>query len=98
MSNLHRISESEFAKIVRGIVDDRETIIKHNPLGTREEILLWMLSACLFSYLSLTDLETPCFSGSVNAETYREAISFILRDRKKPDFDHEKYLDEFANL
>jgi len=98
MSNPHRITESEFAKIVQGIVDDRETIIKHNPLGTREEILLWMLSACLFSYLSLSDVETPCFSGSVNAETYREAIGFILRDRKEGDFDHERYLDNFVNL
>ncbi|HQZ81765.1 MAG TPA: hypothetical protein PLR83_00965 [Pyrinomonadaceae bacterium] len=98
MSNLHRITESEFERIVQGIVDDRETIIKHNPLGTREEILLWMLSAVLFSYLSLTDLETPCFSGSVNAKTYREAIGFILRDRKEGDFEHEKYLDEFVDV
>ena len=98
MSNLHRISENEFSRIVQGIVDDRETIIKHNPLGTREEILLWMLSASLFSYLSLTDIETPCFSGSVNAETYREAIGFILKDRKAGDFDHAKYPDEFVNV
>lgn len=98
MSNPHRISENEFAKIVRGIVDDREAIIKHNPVGTREEILLWMLSACLFSYLSLSDIETPCFSSSVNAATYREAIGFILKDRKEEDFDHEKYLNELVNI
>lgn len=89
MSSLHRISESEFERIVRGIVEDRETIIKHNPLGTREEILLWMLLACLASYLSLSEVETPCFSGSVNADTYREAILFVLCERKDGDFNAE---------
>ncbi|HMM81084.1 MAG TPA: hypothetical protein PKC65_13785 [Pyrinomonadaceae bacterium] len=98
MSSLHRISESEFERIVRGIVEDRETIIKHNPIGTREEILLWMLSASLFSYLSLSELETPCFSGSVDADTYREAIGFILKNRKESEFDHAKYLNEFVNV
>ena len=89
MSSLHRISESEFERIVRGIVEDRETIIKHNPLGTREEILLWMLLACLASYLSLTDLESPCFTGKPDAATYREAILFVLRERKDGDFNAE---------
>lgn len=89
MSNLHRISESEFARIVRGIVEDRETIIKHNPIGTREEILLWMLLACLASYLSLTDLESPCFTGKPDAATYRQAILFVLRERKDGDFNAE---------
>lgn len=89
MSNLHRISESEFARIVRGIVEDRETIIKHNPIGTREEILLWMLLSCLASYLSLTDLESPCFTGKPDAATYRQAILFVLRERKDGDFNAE---------
>lgn len=89
MSSLHRISESEFERIVRGIVEDRETIIKHNPIGTREEILLWMLLACLASYLSLTDLESPCFTGKPDAATYRQAILFVLRERKDGDFNAE---------
>lgn len=96
MSNLHRISESEFAKIVCGIVEDRETIIKHNPIGTREEILLWMLLSCLASYLSLTDLESPCFTGKPDAATYRQAILFVLTDRKKDDFDAESILDRIS--
>ncbi|KXJ98803.1 MAG: hypothetical protein UZ17_ACD001002544 [Acidobacteria bacterium OLB17] len=93
-----RITEAEFARIVDGIVKDRETIIQHNPLGTREEILLWMLLATLFSYLSLSEIETPCFSGSVDAATYREAVGFVLNKRKATDFDHEQYLDRFVNL
>jgi hypothetical protein len=27
-------------------------------------------------------------------KTYRQAILFVLRDRKTPDFDAEKYLDK----
>lgn len=96
MSSLHRISESEFERIVRGIVEDRETIIKHNPIGTREEILLWMLLSCLASYLSLTDLESPCFTGKPDAATYRQAILFVLTDRKEDDFDAESILDRIS--
>ena len=64
-----RISEAEFARICRGIYEDRESIIKHNPIGTREEILLWMLLSVLIGYLNLTELETPCFPGKPDATT-----------------------------
>ncbi len=87
-----RISEPEFAGLVDGISEDRESIIKHNPIGTDEEILLWMLLAVLSSYLNLTEQETPCFTGRPNAETYREAIGFVLRDRMAPAFDVDAYL------
>jgi len=73
------ISQAEFERIVDGIFEDRELIIKHNPIGTRAEILLWMLLSCLVSYLSLSDSETPCFTGRPDAETYSEAICFIVR-------------------
>jgi hypothetical protein len=91
---MNRISEQEFSRICRGIFEDRETIIKHNPLGTREEILLWMLLSILISYLSLSEIETPCFTGMPTAETYRQAILFVLKDRKTEEFDAEKYLDK----
>lgn len=87
-----KISEQEFARICCGIKEDRETIWKHNPIGTREEILLWMLLSCLISYLSLTEIETPCFNGKPDAETYRNAILFVLKDRKTENFDAGKYL------
>ena len=86
------ISEAQFARIVGGISADRESIIKHNPLGTDEEILLWMLLSCLVSFLSLSEIETPCFTGRPNAETYRDAILFILRDRKETNFEVEEYI------
>jgi len=91
-----RISEAEFARIVAGINEDRAGIIKHNPIGTEQETLLWMLLSCLISFLNLTEIETPCFTGMPTAETYREAILFVLRERKIEDFDVEKYLDELS--
>lgn len=91
------ISESEFARICQGISDDRESIIKHNPIGPPDEILLWMLLSCLTSYLNLNDLDTPCFNGKPDIQTYRHAITFVLRGRRTEGFDIEKYLDTLTN-
>jgi hypothetical protein len=87
-----KISEKEFARICEGIDEDRDSIYKHNPIGTEQETLLWMLLGCLVNYLSLTEMETPCFTGKPTAETYHQAVLFILKDRKTEDFDAEKYL------
>ena len=92
-----KISEAEFARICDGIRDDRKSIIKHNPIGPPDEILLWMLLSCLISYLNLTDLETPCFTGKPDAKTYTDAILFVLKERQIDDFDASKYLDTFHN-
>ena len=86
------ISEAEFARICQGITEDRESIIKHNPIGPPDEILLWMLLSCLTSYLNLNDLETPCFNGKPDAETYTNAILFVLEDRKSDKFEPREYL------
>ncbi|MDQ3087765.1 MAG: hypothetical protein M3Q78_04110 [Acidobacteriota bacterium] len=87
-----KITEQEFARICEGIAADREIICRHNPIGTQEEILLWMLLCCLVSYLSLSEIETPCFNGKPDVETYKNAILFVLKNRKLPDFDAETYL------
>jgi len=89
-----KISEQEFSRICAGIFEDRATIRKHNPIGTREETLLWMLLSVLISYLSLSEIETPCFTGMPTVETYRQAVLFILKDRKTAEFDAERYLDD----
>ncbi len=91
-----KISEPEFARICLGIKEDRETICRHNPIGTPEEILLWMLLSCLISYLSLAEIETPCFNGKQDEDTYRNAILFVLENRKTTNFDVEKYLPELV--
>jgi hypothetical protein len=88
-----RISEVEFARICSGLREDRETILKHNPIGTPAETMLWMLMSCLVIYLSLDDKETPCFPGRPDENTYREAIRFILQERRDGDFDAQKYLE-----
>ncbi len=90
-----KISEAEFARICEGIFEDRETIFEHNPIGTHEEVLLWMLLSCLNSYLSLTEIELPCFNGVPNEKTYRDAIHFVLRNHISAGFDANKYLDKF---
>lgn len=89
---MNKLSEAEFSRLCDGIYEDREIIWKHNPVGTNEEILLWMLMSVLVSYLSLSEIETPCFTGKPDSETYKQAILFILRDRKTEDFDAEKHL------
>ena len=86
------ISEAEFERICIGIRDDRESIVKHNPIGPEDEILLWMLLSCLTSYLSLTEIETPCFNGKPDAKTYLDAIDFVLQNRKQGDFETAKYI------
>lgn len=90
-----KITEAEFARIVNGIIEDRESIIKHNPIGTDEEVLLWMLLACLTSYLNLADKEMPCFTGKPDAATYRKAIEFTINTRKEGQFDVGAYVSKF---
>ena len=91
-----RISEIEFAGLCEGVATDQVSIVKHNPIGTHEEILLWMLLSVLVSYLSLEEIETPCFNGKPDAETYRDAIAFVLKGRKKGEFDETNYLDKMT--
>jgi hypothetical protein len=90
------ISEAEFRHLVDGIVADQESIIRHNPIGTPEEILLWMLLNSLVVYLSLKEMETPCFSGRPDASVYRDAIEFVLRKRKIEEFDVAAVLDKLT--
>lgn len=91
---MDKITEGEFARICAGIFEDREMICRHNPIGSRETTLLWMLLSCLISYLSLDEIETPCFTGMPDAETYRKAILYVLQQRKAEDFNAEKYLSK----
>jgi hypothetical protein len=88
-----KITEDEFSKICTGIREDRESIIRHNPIGSEEEILLWMLLSSLTLYLNLTEIETPCFTARPDAATYRNAITYILEHRKTGDFQIEGYFE-----
>ena len=90
------ISEAKFSHICDGIRADREMIIKHNPIGPDEEILLWMLLSCLITFLSLEENEIPCFTGRPDAETYKMAIRFVLDGRMETAFDVDRYLGEMT--
>ncbi|MEP6848925.1 MAG: hypothetical protein ABI999_08710 [Acidobacteriota bacterium] len=79
-------------RIWEDICRDKDRIVKANPVGSDEEILLWMLLGTLLSYLSLSELEMPCFKEKPDAETYRKAILFVLKGRKANPFDAESYL------
>lgn len=87
------ITEEEFLRILNGIIEDADLIHRHNPIGTRAETLLWMMMGCLATYLSLSELETPCFSGRPDADTYREAIVFIVGPRQAHPFEIAAHLD-----
>ena len=91
------ISRSEFERLCKGIRTDRETIIKHNPIGSEEETLLWMLMSVLVSYLSLEEKEIPCFPGDINSDTYKNAILFILESKSDESFDPEPFLEEMLS-
>ncbi len=91
-----KISQREFARICREIYEDRDIICRHNPIGTGEETLLWMLLGCLISYLNLAEIETPCFAGKPMAETYRDAILFVLKNRTTEAFGAETYLEKLT--
>ena len=93
-----KISEKNFSGICAGIARDREKIVRHNPIGTEEEILLWMLLSVLITYLSLSEQETPCFTGMPDAATYRKAIDFVLKDRRETDFDIEPYVTDMLGF
>ena len=92
-----KLTVEEFSKICAGIREDRDSIIKHNPIGTDEEILLWMLLSSLTLYLGLSDLETPCFTGRPDAGAYRDAIKYVLRPCRQGDFDIGPYLDNLVD-
>lgn len=91
------ITEAEFERLCEGVYADRETIVKHNPIGSREETLLWMLLGVLTAYLSLSENETPCFTGIPTAETYKTAIEFIIRNRAEIPFNIDKYLEKLIS-
>lgn len=92
------ITEVEFRRIADGIYDDRESIIRHNPIGTREETLLWMLMSALTMYMSLSESETPCFTGRLDAGMFRDAIIYILNGRMREPFDPVPHLDRFKEV
>ena len=78
---------------VRAALHNLPLLQHYNPIGPPDEILLWMLLSCLISYLNLSEIETPCFSGKSDSKMYRDAILFVLTERRSDDFNVDQYLD-----
>ena len=91
------ITELEFSKLCASVSAEREAIVRHNPMRTPEETLLWMLLGVLISYLSLDAAETPCFPGNTDANVFRDAILQIVARKRTEEFDALPYLAEFTD-
>jgi hypothetical protein len=94
MSNT--ISEEEFKKLCEDAYADRFQIYAFNPNESRREALLWMILGCLLSLLSVPILEQPSAYGRSSDDPYGDAIREVLKDRMKPGFDPQIYLDDLS--
>jgi hypothetical protein len=88
------ITEMEFIKLCDDIYADRRQIYAFNPNMSHGDALLWMLTGCLISLLSIPDDEQPSADDSSSARTdpYGAAIREIIRKHAQPPFDPQPYL------
>jgi hypothetical protein len=95
-SEITTISEAEFVKLCEDIYSDRHQIYQFNPSASQREALLWMLTGCLLSLLSVPLLEQSSLYDPSSADPYMDAISEILRQRMQPPFDPQAHLAEWS--
>jgi hypothetical protein len=95
-SETHTISEAEFIKLCDDVYADRQQIYQFNPNASRREALLWMLTGCLISLLSVPILEQPSADGTSSADPYADAIREILRNHMQTPFDPQAHLAELS--
>lgn len=90
------ISEAEFIKLCDDIYADRRQIYQFHPHAGKREALLWMLTGCLISLLSIHLHEQPDGQDSSSADPYTAAIREILHNRMRPPFDPQAHLAELS--
>ena len=90
-SETHVISETEFAKLCDDLYRDRYRIYQYNPRVSSRDALLWMLTGCLMSLLSVRVTEQSVSGGS-SSDLYGDAVCEILRGRTQPPFDPRPHL------
>lgn len=95
-SEIHTISETEFIKLCDDVYADRRQIYEFNPNASRREALLWMLTGCLITLLSIPASEQPNADGHSNADPYLDAVREILHNRMQPPFDPQRHLAELS--
>lgn len=86
------ISEAEFVKLCADVYADRHQIYHFNPNAPRREALLWMITGCLVSLLSVPILEQPSVYNNASADPYLDAIRQLLHERTAPPFDPQPHL------
>ncbi len=92
-SESNSISETEFIKLCDDIYADRQRIYDFNPNMQPTEALLWMLTGCLISLLSIRAHELPgAEDGNAGTDPYGQAIREIIHQRMQPPFDPQPHL------
>jgi hypothetical protein len=90
------ISEMEFVKLCDELYADRHQIYEFNPNASRREALLWMLTGCLLSLLSVPVEEQSSLDNASSPDPYADAISQLLENRMHPRFDPQAHLSELS--
>lgn len=86
------ISETEFVQLCADVYADRQQIYGFNPNATPRDALLWMITGCLISLLSIPILEQPGAYNPSSTDPYLDAIVEILQGRTHPPFDPHTHL------
>lgn len=96
-SEMHAtISEAEFIKLCDDIYADRQQIYQFHPHVGKREALLWMLTGCLISLLSVPALEQPRGHDHSSDDPYTDAIRELLQNHMRPPFDPQAHLAELS--
>ena len=86
------ISELEFARLCDELYADRQQLYEFNPNAGRRDVLLWMLTGCLISLLSVPVEELSRLDNDSSSDPYADAISQLLENRMQPRFDPRAHL------
>ncbi len=89
------ITERQFKKLCDDIYADRREIYQFNPGMSRRDALLWMLTGCLFSFLSIPILEQSG-ADATSPDFYADAVRELLQQRMTPPFNPQVYIDELV--
>lgn len=90
------ISEGELKRVCDEIYRDRFEIYAFNPGASQQDALLWMLTGCLISLLSVNEEELRALFDSPGQASYVEAVCRLLEGRTEPPFDPRAIVEELS--